>query len=115
MSCNHDPSHACRTIEDLHRLTRRHFFKECGLGVGKIALASLLMQSGGRALASEIADLKSQNPLTSRPPHFKAKAKRVIYLFMVGAPSQLDLFDNKPTLVKHDGQPIPQELVKDQR
>src|SRR5207248_10790516 len=49
------------------------------------------------------------------PPHFAPKAKRVIYLFMVGAPSQLDLYDNKPTLVKYDGQPIPQEYVKDQR
>ena len=115
MSCNHDPSHACRTIGDLHRLTRRHFFKECGLGVGKIALASLLMQAGARAIGSDISNSKAANALTAHPPHFAAKAKRVIYLFMVGAPSQLDLFDSKPTLVKHDGQPIPQELVKDQR
>jgi uncharacterized protein (DUF1501 family) len=117
MSCNHDPSHACRTIDDLHRLTRRHFFAECGVGLGKIALASLLV-GGSRSLAdSSIANLKSQiaNPFAPRPPHFAAKAKRVIYLFQVGAPSQLDLFDNKPTLVKYDGQPIPQEFVKDQR
>ena len=53
--------------------------------------------------------------LTPRPPHFAPKARRVIFLFMAGAPSQLDLFDNKPTLRKYDGQPVPAEVVKDQR
>jgi uncharacterized protein (DUF1501 family) len=110
MSCNHDPSHACRTIDDLHRLTRRHFFRECGLGVGKIALASLLAQQGMRAFASPSA---TQSAASAQK--LIAKAKHVIYLFQVGAPSQLDLFDHKPTLVKYDGQPIPNEFVKDQR
>ena len=88
--------------------TRRHFFRDCGVGVGKIALASLLVGSQGRG--EEVA-----NPLSPRPPHFTRKAKRVIFLFMAGAPSQLDLFDFKPTLRKYDGQPIPAEVVKDQR
>ena len=118
MLCQHQ--HA-RNLAELRDLTRRQFFETCGVGVGKIALASLLM-GGSRALAD---GAKPQATTTTAPaasgalapkaPHFAAKAKRVIYLFMVGAPSQLDLFDNKPTLVKHDGQPIPQELVKDQR
>ena len=94
---------------DLRGITRRHFYRECGVGLGKIALASLL--AGARpSRAAEIAD-----PLAPRPPHFAPKAKRVIYLFMAGAPSQLDLFDSKPDLVKFDGKPVPAEVVKGQR
>ncbi len=86
-------------------ITRRHFFGDCGVGVGKIALASMLASSmSGSALGAK--------PLAA---HFAARAKRVIYLFMAGAPSQLDLFDYKPVLAKHDGQPVPAEVVKDQR
>lgn len=91
----------------LRDITRRHFFSECGVGVGKIALASLLC-GGNRAMAAE-------RPMLPAAPHFAAKAKHVIYLFMPGAPSQLDLFDNKPELSKYDGKPIPAEIVKDQR
>src|SRR6202012_853850 len=57
----------------------------------------------------------SANPLMPRAPHFPAKAKHVIYLFQAGAPSQLDLFNHRPELVKYDGQPIPAEIVKNQR
>jgi hypothetical protein len=53
--------------------------------------------------------------LAPKPPHFPARAKHVIYLHMVGAPSQLDLFDDKPALVKHDGQPCPEELTRGKR
>lgn len=95
--------------EALKTLTRRHFFRECGIGVGKIALASLLC-GGSRAFASTGAE-----PAQARMPHFMPRAKHVIYLFMSGAPSQLDLFDHKPTLARHDGQPIPEAIVKDQR
>ncbi len=84
--------------------TRRYFFRECGVGLGKIALASLLVEGA-----------RSTGHAATKPPHFAPKAKRVIFLFMAGAPSQLDLFDNKPTLAKHDGKPVPHELVKDQR
>src|SRR4030095_15604242 len=55
------------------------------------------------------------NPLVPKRPHFKPKAKRVIYLFMGGAPSQLDLFDYKPTLAKYNGKPVPQEVVMGQK
>jgi hypothetical protein len=84
--------------------TRRYFFRECGVGLGKIALASLLVEGA-----------RSTGLAATKPPHFAPKAKRVIFLFMAGAPSQLDLFDHKPTLAAHDGKPVPHELVKDQR
>ena len=89
--------------------TRRHFFRDCGVGVGKIALASLLCD---KAMAQEP---ELNNPLAPRPPHHTAQVKSVIYLFMAGAPSQLDLFDNKPVLSKHEGKPVPAEIVRDQR
>jgi hypothetical protein len=95
-----------QTTSPLQQTTRRHFFRECGVGVGKIALASMLCNRAAAAPA---------NPLAPRPSHFEAKAKHVIYLFMAGAPSQLDLYDHKPVLTKFDGQPIPPEVVKDQR
>ncbi|MEP7272149.1 MAG: DUF1501 domain-containing protein, partial [Acidobacteriota bacterium] len=90
-------------------LTRRHFFKECGVGLGSIALASLLENEAlGQGTAA-----KTSNPFSAKAPHFAAKAKRVIYLFQAGAPSQLDLFDYKPQLAKYNGQPVPPEMVKD--
>lgn len=96
----------------LKHVTRRHFFRDCGVGLGKMALASLLCESGSRlAQATET----SSNPLAPRPPHYAPKVKSVIYLFMAGAPSQLDLFDNKPVLSKHEGKPVPAEIVQDQR
>jgi uncharacterized protein (DUF1501 family) len=91
-------------MNQLLATTRRYFFRECGVGLGKIALASLLVE-GARSTALA----------ATKPPHFAPKAKRVIFLFMAGAPSQLDLFDHKPTLAAHDGKPVPHELVKDQR
>jgi uncharacterized protein (DUF1501 family) len=92
-------------------ITRRHFFRECGVGVGKIALASLFAD---RILAN-VAPAGSGNPLAPRAPHFAPKAKRVIHLFMSGAPSQLDLFDYKPKLAEWEGQPLPKSVVGDQR
>ena len=97
------------TRRDLRAVTRRHFYRECGVGLGKIALASLL--AGRVARGADVAS----DPLAPRPPHFAPKAKRVIYMFMAGAPSQLDLFDHKPDLVKFDGKPVPAEVVKDER
>ena len=89
--------------------TRRHFFHECGYGVGKVALASLLADSA-RAAESGSTDL-----FAPKKPHFPAKAKAVIHLFMTGAPSQLDLFDYKPELTKLEGKPLPPEVIKGQR
>jgi hypothetical protein len=92
--------------------TRRHFFRDCGVGVGKIALASLLAEKF--AVQSSSAQMQ-QNPTDPTPPHFPARAKRVIYLFMAGAPSQLDMFDYKPKLVELEGKPIPPSVIKGQR
>ena len=94
-------------VEYKKLVTRRHFFKDCGVGLGSLALASLLNTDGFARSAQQ-----SKNPLAPKPPHFQAKAKRVIYLFQAGAPSQLDLFDFKPELVKYNGQSVPKELVK---
>ena len=91
-------------------LTRRHFFAECGYGLGNIALASLL--TGAYARGQQPAP---RNPLAARPPHFPGKAKAVIHLFMAGAPSQLELFDHKPALARLEGRPIPPEVIGDQR
>src|SRR5213082_3449242 len=93
-------------------ITRRWFFRQCGVGLGSIALASLL--DAGRAFgAGSLAG--GAGPLAPRLPQFKPKAKRVIYLFMGGAPSQLDLFDYKPALAKYNGQPVPKEVVMGQK
>ncbi|HXG09840.1 MAG TPA: DUF1501 domain-containing protein [Gemmataceae bacterium] len=90
-------------------ITRRHFFRECGIGVGKIALGTLLTGAlTGRAAAGT-------GPLAPKAPHFAPKAKRVIHLFMAGAPSQLDLFDYKPKLAQLEGKPIPPEVIRGQR
>lgn len=91
-------------------ITRRYFFKECGVGLGAMALASLLKDNNIFAATPKVT-----SPFTPRAPHFAPKAKRVIYLFQAGAPSQLDLFDSKPTLVKYDGKPVPAEVVKGQK
>lgn len=92
--------------------TRRHFFENCGVGVGKIALASMLAGNGVNtsARAEERTD-----PFVPRPPHFVPTAKRVIYLFMAGAPSQLETFDYKPKLAELEGNPIPPSVIKGQR
>lgn len=92
----------------LQEQTRRHFFRNCGVGIGKIALASLLAQSS-EAMA------EGAGPFEPKPTHFPAKAKRVIYLFMAGAPSQLELFDYKPKLAEMEGKPIPPSVIDGQR
>ncbi|MCA9164275.1 MAG: DUF1501 domain-containing protein, partial [Planctomycetales bacterium] len=89
-------------------LTRRELFQHTGMGLGGIALASLLAGDAPAALPGE-------NPLAAKVPHFAPKAKRVIFLHMVGAPSHLDLFDQKPKLQEHDGQPCPDELLEGAR
>ncbi len=87
----------------LREITRRHFFKQSGFGIGGAALSALL---NDRLFAQQ-----PDAPFTPRAPHFAPKAKQIIYLFMAGAPTQLDLFDNKPALQKFDGQEIPPEFV----
>jgi hypothetical protein len=97
--------------EWLKTITRRHFFRQSGFGIGGMALLSLLDERLFAA-AVEGAD---PNPLSPKPPHFAPRAKSVIYLFMAGAPSQVDLFDEKPKLRQYDGQAIPEEFVKGER
>ncbi len=96
--------------EQARHITRRHFFRDCGVGVGKIALAGLLTDAFAARSTATPAD-----PLAMRQPHFTAKAKRVIHLFMAGAPSQLDLFDHKPQLAKLEGKPLPPSIIGGQR
>jgi hypothetical protein len=86
-------------------ITRRWFFQQCGVGVGAAALADLFAGTGAAAT----------DPLAPKPPHFAPKAKNVIFLFMAGAPSHLELFDYKPQLAKFDGTLPPAELLKGYR
>src|ERR1041384_478875 len=93
---------------NLQALTRRHFFGRCGLGLGSLALASLLQEK--KLLANANANATAAplaNPMAPRQSHFAPRAKSVIYLFMAGGPSQLELFDFKPKLKELNGQPIP--------
>ncbi len=96
----------------LQAATRRHFFSRCGIGVGSLALAQLLGDSRlGRAQPPLGASARSQPAAV----HFPAKAKHVIFLFMAGGPSQLELFDHKPQLNRYNGQPIPDSFVAGKR
>jgi hypothetical protein len=97
------------------RITRRHFFGECGLGVGQDRAGVAAVRQRVARVRNSITSSVSANPMAPKFPHFAPKVKRVIYLFMAGAPSQLDLFDNKQALVKFDGKPVPPRVVKDQR
>ena len=84
--------------------TRRHFFERCGIGVGSMALGSLVGQ--GIDAEQAIADPADaiRNPLAPKQPHFPAKAKSIIFLFMAGGPSQLEMWDYKPKLAELNGQ-----------
>ena len=95
---------------NLRDLNRRHFFSRCSIGLGSLALGSLLKEQG---LAVPEATVK--NPLEPKKTHFPAKAKSVIYLFMAGGPSQLDLFEHKPQLNALNGQPIPDSYTAGKR
>ncbi len=95
-------------LQSLSAITRRTFFGRCSNGIGAAALASLIHESSSGATIGD-------NPMAPKAPHFPAKAKRVIYIHMAGAPSQLDLFDYKPKLIELNGQPCPEELFKKER
>src|SRR5262245_5274721 len=90
-------------------LARRWFLKECGVGLGAIALGQL---AGAKPAQAAVV---GTDPLAPKQPHFKPRAKSVIFLFMAGAPSHLELFDNKPQLAKFDGTLPPAELLKGYR
>jgi hypothetical protein len=97
-------SHADNT-GDFCRRTRREFLWEAGAGFTGVALAALLSRDGYFASA-QAPRTTAANPLAPRPPHFPAKAKNVIFLFMYGGPSHMDTFDYKPTLYRLDGQMV---------
>ncbi len=87
--------------------SRRDFLTSTASGVGLVALASLLREQG--LLADEAVAV---NPLAPKPPHFAAKAKNCICIYLEGAPSQLDLFDPKPELNKLNGQKLPDSMTE---
>ena len=92
--------------------TRRHFFQDCRVGLGAMALGTLLDGERGQAASgAETGD----HPLAPRPTHFKPQIKNVIFLFMAGGPSQLELFDHKPKLQSMEGQVIPDSYVENKR
>jgi hypothetical protein len=96
---------------DLQYRTRRHFLKTCTTGLGGVALASLIGCQDSNPLLPNFSEVKSLDGLS----HFAPKAKRVIYLHMAGAPSQLELFDYKPVLNKLHDQPCPPSLLEGKR
>ena len=94
------------TKNTLRESTRRHFFSQCSMGVGSMALASLM---------AEQSQATSTNPLDPKPSHFPPKAKNVIFLFMAGGPTQLETFEYKPKLTEMNGEPIPESFVAGKR
>jgi hypothetical protein len=114
MNCQHH-----HYFERGEALSRRWFLRECGVGLGKMGLAALLAEACGfssRVSAATASGLPAAtDPMTPRPAHFPGRARAVIHLFMAGAPSQLDLFDYKPDLVKLEGKPLPPSVIGGQR
>jgi hypothetical protein len=102
------------TEAHIRQHTRRHFLKECAMGFGGLALGSLLQACSSSTSDYNVA-FDPAHPLAPKLPMFPARAKNVIYLHMAGAPSQLELFDYKPELMKLDGQLCPPSLVEGKR
>jgi hypothetical protein len=96
-------NHHCRTLREVHQPARL-FEERPARASALLALADLLQGDG--LLAGEIESSRTLDPMTPRQPHYPAKAKSIIWLFMEGAPSSVDLFDPKPELTKRDGQRI---------
>src|SRR5262245_896876 len=97
-------------IEDLQRVSRRHFFGTSAAGLGSVALGTLLSGSLGRT-----AQAASANYAATTHLQFPPRIKRVIYLFQAGGPAQQDLFDYKPLLNEQNGQQLPPHVRGDQR
>lgn len=102
-------------------ITRRHFFERCAVGVGSLALNMMLREDGfaaqtkTKAASSPTVTIDPGNPMAPRAAMFGAKAKRVIFLFMAGGPSQFDLFDDKPKLRELSGQAPPPSMLEGKR
>ncbi|MEY3895633.1 MAG: hypothetical protein RLZZ214_1152, partial [Verrucomicrobiota bacterium] len=97
--------------EQLRLATRRHFLKEAAFGLGSLCLTSQNLFGAGSSMVPRDAT----TPLAPLAPSFAPKAKRVIFLHMAGAPSQMELFDYKPMLAKYDGKDCPAEYLAGQR
>lgn len=95
----------------LQQTTRRHFFGRCAIGLGSIALGTLLKADD----ATRSRLMLASSPFSPKKSHFLPRAKNVIYLFMAGGPSQLELFDYKPKLQELNGEPIPESFVRGKR
>src|SRR6187399_2213618 len=98
--------------EVLRQHTRRHFLKESAMGLGALALGSLLDSCGSNSSSASNNLFDAANPLAPKSPMFPGRAKAVIYLHMAGAPSQLEMFSYKPELAKLDGQDCPPSLLE---
>jgi len=110
-----------RQMEAVRIATRREFLTTTASGLGAIALGSMLTDDGligphtAVAATAGATDAASADPLLPKPPHFPARAKSCIFLYMAGAPSQLDLFDPKPKLNELNGQKLPESMTKNVR
>jgi hypothetical protein len=98
--------HHAPRLEDKF-LTRGQFLKRCGLGMGALTLSTMLKDAG--LFPASASEINAVSPLAPKAPHFPARARRVIHLFMNGGPSHVDTFDPKPLLDKHHGQPLPDD------
>src|SRR5215831_9564740 len=117
-----NPLHPERQLAGLQAQTRRHFLRSLSGGLGTIFLGTMAGPLLGQAAEESNAytqplDLTrdSKHPLSVLPPQFAARVKRVIYMHMAGAPSQLELFEYKPQLVRYDGQDCPASLLEGKR
>src|SRR4051794_16076894 len=99
--CSHRMNFCLRT-----NMTRRDLLRTMGAGFGSVGLAGVLGAAGIDT---------ARDPLAPKPPHFAPKAKRVIYLFLNGGPSQVDTFDPKPMLDKYNGKPMPAGNLQTER
>ena len=108
MTTTNSPSSQAETLKDV---TRRYFFEQCRIGLGTVALASLV---GGKRAGAAAAPLPG-DPMAPRQPMIPPRTKNVIYLFMAGGPSQLELFENKPLLTKYNGKKPPEHFMKGRR
>ncbi len=90
--------------------SRRHFFQDCGVGIGALALGTLLGDEGLQGATAQVG-----NAMQPKRSMFAPRCKNVIYLFMAGGPTQLELFDYKPLLAKYNGQEPPAEFMKGKR
>ena len=99
-------------LRSMQAETRRHFLKESAMGLGALAIGTLFGSCGSNSTSAPSIVFDPAKPLLPKPPHFAAKAKSVIFLHMAGAPSQLELFDYKPELMKMDGADCPPSFLE---